>query len=54
LSIGRNRSGRRSGADLTGADLRGADATDADFGGAILADVRGLYTIKGIEWSQKP
>jgi uncharacterized protein YjbI with pentapeptide repeats len=39
---------------LTGADLTGADATDADLGGAVLTDVRGLETMKGIKWPQKP
>ena len=37
-----------SGADLTGADLTGADATDADLGGAVLKNVRGLETVKGL------
>src|SRR5215472_6729264 len=37
-----------SGANLTGADLTGADATDADLGGAILTNVRGLETVKGL------
>ena len=37
-----------SGADLTGADLTGVDATEADFGGAVLTNVRGLETAKGL------
>ena len=37
-----------SGADLTGADLTGADATDADLGGAVLKNIRGLDTVKGL------
>jgi uncharacterized protein YjbI with pentapeptide repeats len=37
-----------SGADLTGSDLTGADATDADLGGAILKNVRGIETVKGV------
>jgi uncharacterized protein YjbI with pentapeptide repeats len=37
-----------SGADLSGADLTGADATDADLGGAVLKNVRGLETVKGL------
>jgi uncharacterized protein YjbI with pentapeptide repeats len=37
-----------SGADLTGADLTGADVTDADLGGAVLKNVRGLETVKGL------
>jgi uncharacterized protein YjbI with pentapeptide repeats len=37
-----------SGADLTGADLTGANATDADLGGAILKNVRGIETVKGV------
>jgi len=37
-----------SGADLTGADLTGADATEADLGGAVLKNVRGLETVKGL------
>jgi uncharacterized protein YjbI with pentapeptide repeats len=37
-----------SGADLTGADLTGADTTEADLGGAVLSDVRGLETVKGL------
>jgi len=42
-----------SGADLTGADLTGADATDADLGGAILNNVRGLETVKGLSLPQR-
>jgi uncharacterized protein YjbI with pentapeptide repeats len=37
-----------SGADLTGADLTGADVTDADLGGAVLKNVRGLESVKGL------
>ena len=37
-----------SGADLTGADLTGADATEADLGGAVLKNVRGLETVRGL------
>jgi hypothetical protein len=37
-----------SGADLTDADLTGADATEADLGGAVLKNVRGLETVKGL------
>jgi len=42
-----------SGADLTGADLTGADATDADLGGAVLNNVRGLETVKGLSLPQR-
>jgi uncharacterized protein YjbI with pentapeptide repeats len=37
-----------SGADLSGADLTGADATEADLGGAVLKNVRGIGTIRGL------
>ncbi len=37
-----------SGADLTGADLSNIDASDADFGNAVLKDVKGLDTAKGL------
>jgi uncharacterized protein YjbI with pentapeptide repeats len=37
-----------SGADLTEADLTGADAAEADLGGALLKNVRGLETVKGL------
>jgi uncharacterized protein YjbI with pentapeptide repeats len=37
-----------SGADLTDADLTGADATEADLGGAVLKNVRGLETVRGL------
>ena len=43
-----------SGADLTGADLTGADATEADLGGAVLKDVRGLETVKGLNPPKRP
>jgi PQQ-dependent catabolism-associated CXXCW motif protein len=43
-----------SGADLSGADLTGADATDADFGEAVLANVRGLDTVKGLKLPRQP
>jgi uncharacterized protein YjbI with pentapeptide repeats len=38
-----------SGADLTGADLTDANATDADLEGAVLTNVRGLLTVKGLD-----
>lgn len=38
-----------SGADLTGADLTGADLTQADLGGAVLTNVQGLDTVKGLK-----
>lgn len=38
-----------SGADLTGADLTEVDATEADFGRAVLTNVRGLETAKGLK-----
>jgi uncharacterized protein YjbI with pentapeptide repeats len=37
-----------SGADLTGADLTHAEATDADFGGAVMTNVSGLDTVRGL------
>ncbi len=38
-----------SGADLTGADLSNIDATDADFDNAVVKDVKGLDTAKGLK-----
>jgi uncharacterized protein YjbI with pentapeptide repeats len=43
-----------AGTDLTGADLTGADATDADLGGAVLTNVRGLDTVKGLKPLKRP
>jgi uncharacterized protein YjbI with pentapeptide repeats len=43
-----------SGADLTGADLTGADATEDDLGGAVLKNVRGLETVKGLSPPKRP
>jgi len=43
-----------SGADLTGADLTGADMTEADLGGAVLTNVRGLETVKGLPPPKRP
>lgn len=43
-----------SGVDLTGVDLTGADATDADLGGAVLKNVRGLETVKGLSPPKRP
>ena len=42
-----------SGADLSGVDLTGADATDADLDGAVLKNVRGLETVKGLSPPKK-
>jgi uncharacterized protein YjbI with pentapeptide repeats len=43
-----------SGADLTGANLTGANATEADFGGAILKNVEGLDTVRGLSPPKRP
>jgi uncharacterized protein YjbI with pentapeptide repeats len=52
--IGANLTGADlSGADLTGADLTGADVTDTDLGGAVLKNVRGLETVKGLSPSKR-
>jgi uncharacterized protein YjbI with pentapeptide repeats len=52
--IGTNLSGADlSGADLTGADLTDADATEADLGDAVLANARGLQTVKGLRPPQR-
>jgi uncharacterized protein YjbI with pentapeptide repeats len=38
---------------MTRSDLTGADATEADFGGAVLKNVRGLETVKGLSPPKK-
>ena len=43
-----------SGADLTGANLTGANGTEADFGGAVLKNVEGLETVKGLSPAKRP
>jgi uncharacterized protein YjbI with pentapeptide repeats len=43
-----------SGADLTNADLTNANATEADLGGAVLTNVGGLDTVKGVHPPKRP
>jgi uncharacterized protein YjbI with pentapeptide repeats len=43
-----------SGADLTGANLTGANGSEADFDGAVLKNVEGLETVRGLSPAKTP